>query len=70
MLLKHLLELGNLFLIRLETDHFEDAIQGWEIDPLVTVAFVPIMRLQVENLLEVLLVHVTDAWLVVGVVWT
>ena len=70
MLVKHLLEFGDLLLVGLEADHLEDAIEGRKVDPLlvVPVTFMTRARLQVEYLLEVFAVHVANAWLVIRIV--
>ena len=63
-LLKHLLELLRLLGIGLKTDHLEDPIECIIVDTLVTMTFVNTC-LKVENLLEILTVHIIDARLVI-----
>ena len=67
-LVEHLLEFGGLFLVWLEADHFEDSLKCGEVDSHIAMALMVVVRLQVEDLLEVLLVQFTDARLMVRVV--
>ena len=67
MLVEHLLELGSLLLVGLEADHFEDTVESCEVDSHITMAFMTVVRLQIENFFEVLTVHVANARLVVRV---
>ena len=68
MLIKHLLELGSLLLVWFEADHFKNTLKRCKVDPKVTVAFVAVMRLQFEDLMEVPAIQFADAWLMVRVV--
>ena len=68
MLVEHLLEFGDLFLVWLEADHFEDSLKCGKVDSHIAMAIMVVVRLQVEDLLEVLLVQFTDARLMVRVV--
>ena len=60
LLFKHLLELADLFLVGLEANHAEDALQCVKVNALLTL---PLVRscLKHKNLLEVPPVHVTYA---------
>ena len=65
MLLKHLLELLRLLDIRLEAYHFENAEKGVVVDALAPICLTLMNTcLQIEDLLEVFAIHLSDARLV------
>ena len=59
-----MLEFSLLFFVRVKAHHVKDALESFIVDTIVLVSTLMDPRLKVEDLLEVLFVHVANARLV------
>ena len=59
-----MLEFSLLFFVRVKAHHGKDALESFIVDTIVLVSTLMDPRLKVEDLLEVLFVHVANARLV------